>query len=287
MELRDNNTRKLTSGLRRPFGVAGNPLLSFFLRVSRSSPLPWIRAAVECWTAGWLLYKLFCWREKKKMYSFFSAWVQVPIQLRVFAPQASGANCIFGLKVDPVSWRRPWPTCSSWRETSHWRVAGFLDLAIDRFRNEFTQNGPRDEKVEGAESPERTEFSSNRGLLSCGRVLWFCSVFGDSTSKGSDEFSLWRGEESVPRTSWLRHVLQCHSQFSPFGKWFSPRFGGCSGVSFRRPLFLPVLSVVLGIYINRYVRKFFLSDTSLDFLYEQRWKDSLPGLQGNSGLSFV
>uniref|UniRef100_A0A8C0L5J9 Dedicator of cytokinesis 1 n=1 Tax=Canis lupus dingo TaxID=286419 RepID=A0A8C0L5J9_CANLU len=29
MELRDNNTRKLTSGLRRPFGVAGNPFLSF------------------------------------------------------------------------------------------------------------------------------------------------------------------------------------------------------------------------------------------------------------------
>lgn len=26
MELRDNNTRKLTSGLRRPFGVAGNLL---------------------------------------------------------------------------------------------------------------------------------------------------------------------------------------------------------------------------------------------------------------------
>lgn len=26
MELRDNNTRKLTSGLRRPFGVAGNSL---------------------------------------------------------------------------------------------------------------------------------------------------------------------------------------------------------------------------------------------------------------------
>lgn len=29
MELRDNNTRKLTSGLRRPFGVAGNPFPAF------------------------------------------------------------------------------------------------------------------------------------------------------------------------------------------------------------------------------------------------------------------
>lgn len=30
MELRDNNTKKLTSGLRRPFGVAGSALLSVF-----------------------------------------------------------------------------------------------------------------------------------------------------------------------------------------------------------------------------------------------------------------
>lgn len=80
-------------------------------------------------------------------------------------------------------------------------TGGFLDAAIDRFRNEFTQNCQRDEKVEGAESPERTEFSSNRGLLSCGCVLCVCFVFGDSTSKGSDELSLWRGEVSVPRTS--------------------------------------------------------------------------------------
>lgn len=39
MELRDNNTRKLTSGLRRPFGVAGNPRL-LFPRGFRPSPSP-------------------------------------------------------------------------------------------------------------------------------------------------------------------------------------------------------------------------------------------------------
>lgn len=31
MELRDNNTKKLTSGLRRPFGVAGNVVRGFFI----------------------------------------------------------------------------------------------------------------------------------------------------------------------------------------------------------------------------------------------------------------
>lgn len=39
MELRDNNTRKLTSGLRRPFGVAGKPVsLSFRSQGHRSGP---------------------------------------------------------------------------------------------------------------------------------------------------------------------------------------------------------------------------------------------------------
>lgn len=44
MELRDNNTRKLTSGLRRPFGVAGNSCL-FVLAGLKIGPCTPNRAA--------------------------------------------------------------------------------------------------------------------------------------------------------------------------------------------------------------------------------------------------
>lgn len=77
MELRDNNTRKLTSGLRRPFGVAGNAPLSFSPEFQDLHFHCESAAAAECWTAGCSDLSTLLLEEKSLLFFVVSVDVQL------------------------------------------------------------------------------------------------------------------------------------------------------------------------------------------------------------------
>lgn len=214
MELRDNNTRKLTSGLRRPFGVAGNPFPSSSWRLWRSAPPPWIRAAAEYWTVGRLVYKLVRWREGTSVLLCVGSRRHVA---RGLCPPASGTNPVFAMTVEPVSWRRPWPTFPHPHPGGKpaKEGCGVSDLVMDWFRNESVQNGLSDEEAED-KSSERTELSSHRGFFSLRTWALFC--FWWRCRKREKRAVPVEGQESVPGTSSLADLFWCPSHFSQFGK---------------------------------------------------------------------
>ena len=132
------------------------------------------------------------------------------------------------------------------------------------------------------EKEHRTELSSHRGFLLCGHVLCFVLFLVTMQEKG--EIGRLCGRTGkCPWDVLVSWPLSVTLIFHNLGNDVPARWDGCR--SLHGLLFL-VLFVILGVYIHTW-ETLFLSDTSLDFLFQRQWRGSLSASPGSSGLSLL
>lgn len=137
-----------------------------------------------------------------------------------FGPRVSDVNHVFGFKVDRISWGRPWPTFSAWREASQGRFWGFLDSVIDWLGSESAPSRQSDEEVEGAQAwGGHRHFKTGAFILHV-RALWFWWQHRG----GGGEFSLRR---EVSPGVLISPPLSVSLSLHRLGSAFVPWWGGC------------------------------------------------------------